>query len=290
MKHQTKLDIFQTNFDLKDYYLIGVDTASSIKGAFNAIEVFTYKDFQQVGEMNVRLGSLMKYGEVVDDLFKWLYTIVGQRIKLCIENNSIGKAIVEHLLYHVKDFNYMPHIYKDLKKSEIPGQAIDMREHEYGITTHANSKNLMVSLLYDLLKEEPSRLKSQDLIAQMSSIQRSNRGIIKSSGYSDMFMSACFCAYVRKMTELEILPLLSFSNVQISQDFFNSIKSAANMMNTKLIIQSDNKNQVSEFTTRPRTVQEDDAITQQFYQQEKTKETIQGEDWRAFMPIISPLD
>ena len=185
LKHQTKLDIFQTDFNPKDYYLVGVDTASSIKGAFNAIEIFTFKDFKQVAEMNVRLGSLTKYGEVVDDLFKWLYKIVGQRIKLCIENNSIGKAIVEHLLYHVKDFNYMPHIYKDLKKSEIPGQSIDMREHEYGITTHAKSKDLMVSLLYDLLKEEPGRLKSQDLIAQMSSIQRSNRGVIKSSGYSD---------------------------------------------------------------------------------------------------------
>jgi len=41
--------------------------------------------------MNVRLGSLVKYGEVIDDLFKWLYKIVGQRILLGIENNSIGK-------------------------------------------------------------------------------------------------------------------------------------------------------------------------------------------------------
>ena len=187
LKNQTKLDLYysEKDFNPKDYYLIGVDTASSIKGAFNAIEIFSYKDFIQVAEMNIRLGSLTKYGEVVDDIFKWLHKIVGQRILLCIENNSIGKAIVEHLLYHVKDFNYIPHIYKDLKKSEIPGQSIDMQDHEYGIGTNKNTKELMVSLLYDLLKEEPNRLKSQDLIAQMSSIQRSNRGIIKSSGYSD---------------------------------------------------------------------------------------------------------
>jgi len=187
LKNQTKLDLYftETDFNPKDYYLIGVDTASSIKGAFNAIEVFSYKDFVQVAEMNVRLGSLTKYGEVVDDLFKWLYKIVGQRILLCIENNSIGKSIVEHLLYHVKDFNYIPHIYKDLKKKEIPGQSIDMQDHEYGINTNTRSKELMVSLLYDSLKEQPHRLKSQDLIAQMSSIQKSNRGIIKSSGYSD---------------------------------------------------------------------------------------------------------
>ena len=118
----------------------------------------------------------------------------------------------------------MPFIYKDFKKSEIPGQPIDMQDHEWGINTNTRTKELMVSLLYDLLKEDPSRLKSQDLIAQMSSIQRSNRGTIRSSGYSDMFMSSCFCAYGRKMTELQILPLLDYSNVQISQNFFQSIK------------------------------------------------------------------
>ena len=53
-----------------------------------------------------------------------------------------------------------------------------------------------------------------------------------------MFMAACFCAYVRKMTILQILPLLDYSNAQISQNFFSNIKSAAEMMNTKLIIQS----------------------------------------------------
>ncbi len=288
LKHQAKLDIFQTDFDQKDYYLVGVDTASSIKGAFNAIEIFTYKDFRQVAEMNVRLASSTKYGEVLDDLFKWLYKIVGSRIILCIENNTIGKPIIEHLLYHVKDFNYMPYIYKDFKKSEIPGQNIDMQDHEWGINTNTRTKELMVSLLYDLLKEDPSRLKSQDLIAQMSAIQRSNRGTIRSSGYSDMFMSSCFCAYGRKMTELQILPQLDYSNVQISQNFFNSIKSAADMMNTKLIIKSDNKNQVSEFISRPRTVQEDDAITQQFHQQANKQEGgMTNDDWKIYMPIMT---
>lgn len=190
IKHQTKLDLYIPQFDPKDYYIIGVDTASSIKGAFNSVEIFSYKNFNQVAEMNVRLGSLVKYGEVIDDLFQWIYKIVGQRILLAIENNSIGKAIVEHLLYHVKTFNYIPYIYKDLKKSEIPGQSIDMTEHEYGINTNARTKELMVSLLYDAIVEDPSRIKSQNLIGQMSAIQRSNRGTIRSDGFSDRHIVA----------------------------------------------------------------------------------------------------
>ncbi|MCK9439360.1 MAG: hypothetical protein WC188_03000 [Candidatus Caldatribacteriota bacterium] len=286
LKNQTKLDVFTDNFDDRDYYLIGVDTASSIKGAFNAIEVFSYKDFIQVAEMNVRLGSLTKYGEVVDDLFKWLYKIVGNRIRLAIENNSIGKAIVEHLLYHVHDFNYIPFIYKDLKKSEIPGQQINEEDHEYGINTNSRTKELMVSLLYDFLKENPSRLKSQDLINQMSTIQRSNRGTIKSSGFSDMFMAASFCAYVRKMTELQILPLLNYTNSQISQNFFNNIQSVAQMMNTKVIIQQQVSNQSGKFI--PKTPQEDELLTQQHTKENNT--LITGDDWRIFIPVFSPFE
>lgn len=283
LANQSKLDVFQPELDPKDYYLVGVDTASSIKGAFNAVEIFSYKDFNQIAEMNVRLGSLTKYGEVIDSLFKWLYKAVGTRIILCIENNSIGKAIIEHLLYHVRDFNYIPYIYKDIKKSEIPGQAIDMEDHEYGINTNTRTKELMISLLYDSLKEQPRRLKSQDLIAQMGSIQRSNRGIIKSSSYSDMFMAACFCAYVRKMTELQILPLLDFSNAQISQNFFQNIKTVAEMMNTKLIIQEDNNKQANGFINKPIFAHEDENLTSRY-------QNVQEDDWRVFMPIFSSFD
>ena len=166
-----------------------------------------------------------------------------------------------------------------------------MTEHEYGINTNARTKELMVSLFYDAIIEDPSRIKSQDLIGQMGAIQRSNRGTIRSSTFSDMFMAACFCAYVRKMTQLQIVPLLEYSNVQISQNFFSSIKSTAELMNTKLIIQADNKNQIGSFIDKPRTVQEDEMLTQQYHQQQKSGDNqITNDDWRTFMPIISPFD
>lgn len=188
LANQVKLDLYD-DIDPKDYYLVGVDTASSIKGAFNALEIFSYRDFNQIAESNVRLGSLTKYGETVDSLFKWLHKIVGNRIILCIENNSIGKAVIEHLLYHVQDFNYIPFIYKDLKKKDIPGQMIDTSEYEYGVNTNTRTKELMVSLLYDYIKEKPSCLRSQDFIAQLSTIQRSSRGTIRSAGFSDIKLS-----------------------------------------------------------------------------------------------------
>ena len=175
LANQVKLDLYcdPRNLDTNDYYLIGVDTASSLKGAFNALELFSYRDFVQLAESNIRLGSLTKYGEVVDSMFQWLYKLVGQRIILCIENNSIGQAIVEHLIYHVKTFNYMPFIYKEKDKDE------------FGLKTTGSTKELMISLLYDEIKSNPSILKSQDFIAQLSAIQKTARGVIRASGFSD---------------------------------------------------------------------------------------------------------
>lgn len=275
LKHQTKIDIYQ-EFDPTDYYLVGVDTASSIKGAFNAVEVFSYRDFNQVAELNVRLGSLTKYGEVIDAVFKWIYQTIGERIILCIENNSIGKAIIEHLLYHVTDFSYNSFIYREKDKDD------------YGVQTNTRTKELMVSMLYDYIVEKPESLKSQDFIAQLSTIQRSNRGTIKSSGFSDMFMAASFCAYVRHATTLEILPLLGVSNSQIQQNFFNTVKTAAEIMNTKLnITGGSTPSSVGMFLDRPRTSLEDTMLTNQ-YSEETQK--INNDDWQVYMPVFSIFD
>lgn len=39
-----------------------------------------------------------------------------------------------------------------------------------------------------------------------------------------MFMATCFCAYVRKMKELEILPQLSFSAEDVQEQNFQNVK------------------------------------------------------------------
>ena len=225
--------------------------------------------------MNVRLGSLTKYGQTIDSLFRWLYKLVGSRIILCIENNSIGKAIVEHLLYHVQDIDYTSFIYREKDKDGKP-------KDEFGIATNTGSKELMVSLLYDSIKDRPDSLHSQNFIGQLSGIIRTARGTIKSSSYSDMFMAAAFCAYVRKLTSLDILPRLNYSNEQLQVGFYNTIKTAAEMMNTRLLINDADKR--SNSSNLIRTAKEDEMITTQMYTDVKKDE--EDNDWRIYMPIF----
>ena len=187
--------------DPSDYYLIGVDTASSIDNCYSAIEVYSFRDFEQVGELAIRLGSLRQYSEIVLAVAEYFSKRANNRIILCIENNSIGKPIVEDVV----DSDYVYNLYHD--KSKVDSRGIVT---EWGIATTGKTKPIMVAEAYAHINEHPEKFHSQELVNQLNSIERNNAGQVTSGSYTDMFMATCFCAYVRKMRGLEILPQLSY--------------------------------------------------------------------------------
>jgi len=91
--HETSLVVYENNLSQNDYYLIGVDTARSLGGAYNSIEIFSFAKFNQIAEFNFRLGSFTKYGQIIEFIFRWLQRQVGNNIILAIENNTIGLTI-----------------------------------------------------------------------------------------------------------------------------------------------------------------------------------------------------
>jgi hypothetical protein len=98
-----------------------------------------------------------------------------------------------------------------------------------------------------------------------------------------MFMAASFCAYVRKLTTLDILPQLNYSNAQLQQGFFETIKSAAQMMNTKVLL--NNTNQQSSSFGGLMTAKEDDMRSLQMYTDNGSKKE-NADEWRIYMPIF----
>jgi hypothetical protein len=212
--HETKLKVFQEKLNPNDYYLIGVDTARSLTGAYNSVEVFSFLHFNQIAEFNYRLGSFTKYGEIIDFIFKWLRNkINNDNIIVGIENNTIGLAPIEHLLNHVKDINYHNFLY------------IAKGSKEYGISTTGVSKDLIIGCLIENFKENPKGIKSQDLINQISSIERTRGGNIASTSFSDLFMAASFCAYVRKMKAIDILPIIKVGAEQYQNQLVETYRS-----------------------------------------------------------------
>ena len=221
--HETHMVVYEENFNPNDFYLIGVDTARSLGGAYNSVEIFSFSKFKQVAEFNFRLGSFTKYGEIIDFIFRWLRAKIGNdNIVLCIENNTIGLAPIEHLQNHTGgDINYNTFIYKEPKSKE------------FGISTTGISKDLMIGCLTEVLKEDPSIIKSQELINQISGIERNRGGSISSETFSDLFMASCFCAYVRKMTAINILPQIVLGTAVVESSRAETFTSFINL-NTNL--------------------------------------------------------
>ncbi len=229
--HNATLNIFTNNFNQYDYYLIGADTAESLQGAYCAIQIFNFHKFNQIAELQYRYGSYNAFGKDIDFVFRWLLKQVGiDNIILCVENNTIGRAPIEYLQQFANvgvpekdqiDYNNYLYFEKDQ----------NIMKDKYGIQTTGLSKPLMVGCLTQFINENPAGIKSTELIDQLSSIEKTTSGSIKSSGYSDLFMAACFCALVRNKKAMEILPLIETKTPSLQgQDF---LEQYSELINTK---------------------------------------------------------
>jgi len=229
--HATHLKLFTDNFDTGDFYLIGADTAKSLVGDYNAIEIFSYSEFIQIGEYFGKLGSITKYSQVLMEIVRFFHSLVGDRIILCIENNSIGSAVIEDLENADDGFDYLQYVYTPVSISNKMKDGSLIRAQkvpsQFGINTNSNSKSKMVSFLYDYLTKNPSCVKSSDLINQLNVIERSVNGSIRAQYpyHDDIFMSGALCAYAKKLSSLDYEPLLGTSTFVQQKQQTNVYKS-----------------------------------------------------------------
>ena len=198
--HMSKLKIFK-EFDKKNFYLVGVDTARSLTGDFAVIEVYDYSSFEQIAEFSARLGSITKFIEIVKFVLKYIHSQVEDRFLAGIENNSIGMAVVEALVDD-EDFDFIPYIYETVNSKT--------NSRQYGIVTTSKTKDQMVSLLYEAFNANPGNIHSANLISQLSVIEKKSNGTVSAASghHDDLFMASAFCAYIKKMSFLDIEPLI----------------------------------------------------------------------------------
>lgn len=224
LPHGTHFNLFthRSDLDKTDYYILGCDTAKSLVGDFNALELYSYSSFVQVGEYFGRLGSLTKYADVVKALIKVLAPIFDNRLLVAVENNSIGTAIIE-ALENANDFDYMQYMYSPNKD-------------KLGIYTSPKTKSQMISFLYDYIVDEPHNIKSSDLIDQLNIIERKSNGSIsaRSGSHDDLFMASALCAYTKKLSSLDIEPLLGFSTVANQQSSAKLIQTSLAATNVRI--------------------------------------------------------
>jgi len=187
----------------------------NVTGDFAVIEVYKYSNFEQVAEFSARLGSIVHFADIVKEVIKYVHTLVGDRIKVGIENNAIGGSVVD-ILIQDEDFDYIPYLYKTRSK----------HKEDYGITTGRN-KDEMITYLYDYITHDPTLLYSSDLISQLSVIEKKSGGKISAASghHDDLFMASAFCAYLKKQCQLEISPLINVDTENYNEMRVNEIQS-----------------------------------------------------------------
>lgn len=157
---------------------------------------------------------------------EYLCNETNNRILVAIENNSIGSAIIENLENSSStSFNYSNYLYVEDSQKD---------QYKYGIYTSMKSKDQMISILYDYINSEPKLIKSNELINQLSIIEkRSNGGVSAKYGHhDDLFMASCLCAYAKKKTLLD--PTYSTLDKVIS----TQIRKEEDMLFSNIIIES----------------------------------------------------
>jgi hypothetical protein len=188
-----KLWIENENKELEtnNWYIFGIDTAKSIDGDYSTIEIFDLKNFEQIGELKHKFGSVSDF---VRAIIKTIFYLIEnhnlkQNFTLAIENVGIGNTTIEQLL-EFPDYDFSFHIYQTKLKTK--------KQPVYGIPTNASLKNEMIEILYQYIVENPKRIKSHELIEELQIIERRNNKISAPPGYhDDLFMATTFSAYVR---------------------------------------------------------------------------------------------
>jgi hypothetical protein len=125
-------------------------------GDYAAIEIFSYKDFKQVGEYFGRLGMMYKLSDILKEIIREIHKRSNGRVIVGIETN-FEKSIVENLLLDTDNtFDYESTLYRESDKDE------------YGIVTKVSNRDLMISEIYQLINDNPKCIVSNELINEIS--------------------------------------------------------------------------------------------------------------------------
>ncbi len=166
------------------------------------------------------------------------------RVLVGIENNSIGSAIIENLensssnpdMFDKKfvSFDYTKFLYVEDSQRD---------SYKYGINTNVKTKDQMVSIFYDYVTSDPNSICSNDLINQLSIIEKRSNGSVaaKHGHHDDLFMASCFCAYIKKKTITDsaysTLDKATILHAQQEEDFLlNSVLLTGNVKTRELDI------------------------------------------------------
>lgn len=196
-----KFDIYKT-LNKKIPYIVGVDCATGTLGDNNAITIIDPYTVEPVAEFECSYIGETKYEELMIELM----TNHIPRGVLCIERNSIGDGIVDHLLNSkIRDRLYFDKA-KDLVDSKMAAnetvesmlKKVASMKSFYGVYTGPSSREDMMAILARHVNEFKEKFITHNIIRDLSRLVKNSSGkIVAGAGFhDDSIMSYLIALYV----------------------------------------------------------------------------------------------
>ena len=187
-------EILEENPD--EVFILGVDTAVSNAASsdYSAMVLTRGSTGEEIGEWHGKITVLKRYAVILKKLIRSLienYSLDEDNLKVIIERNSIGLAILEDLLYD-DNFDYGPFLFRtEIRKGEKAP----------GIATKKDTRETMFDLLLSLINENPSVAKGIILQEELRNLEQKSSGRIEASKgtHDDVIMSYNFTLFVRNL-------------------------------------------------------------------------------------------
>lgn len=195
-----KFDIYK-KLERNTPYIVGVDCSTGTNGDNNAISIINPYTLEVDAEFECSFIGETMYENLLKELVK-----VIPRSVLCIERNSIGDGIVDHLLHSqissrlyfdkAKDLVEEKSRQNETIESMLKKQA--QQKSFYGVYTGAQSREDMFAILARRVNEEKEKFVAHNVIRDLSRLIKKPNGKIEAGPgfHDDSIMSYLIGMYV----------------------------------------------------------------------------------------------
>lgn len=195
-----ELDVYK-KLERKIPYIVGVDCSTGTNSDFNAITILNPYTVEPDAEFQCNFIGETMYEKVIIEIVKML-----PRAVICIERNSMGDGIVDHLLHspisHRLYFDKARDLVDETMKSNETITSMLKKETQkkkfYGVYTERKSREDMFAILNRHVAEFKEKFVTKNIIADLSALIRKPSGKIEAGpgSHDDSIMSYLIALYV----------------------------------------------------------------------------------------------
>lgn len=197
-----KFDIYR-KLDKKIPYIMSVDCSTGTNGDNNAITILNPYTLEPDAEFECSYIGETKFEQLIIEMVLQYIP----RAIVCIERNSVGDGIIDHLLHSKISGRIYYDKAKDLQQETMnqnESTAESMLRHQakmktfYGVWTGSTSRPTMFSILSRHVNEYKEKFKTHNIIRDLSRLVKTSSGKIEAGAgfHDDSIMSYLIGLYV----------------------------------------------------------------------------------------------